>query len=74
MEKKKSHVLRLVGTIPGLPLLVSLIVVILGLVYQCSRAKTEYGAGWAAVPPPSRLTDNRHDCGNSHELYLACNA
>jgi len=34
MENRYSHIPRLVATIPGLTLLVSLIVVIIGLVYQ----------------------------------------
>jgi hypothetical protein len=48
MEKTNRHLLRLVGVIFGLTLLVSLIVVIIGLVYQW-KTPVQYSNGFFAA-------------------------
>ena len=48
MEKKKSHILRLVGTILGLTLLASLIVAIVGVVFQWNTS-AQFSNGFFAA-------------------------
>ena len=48
MEKTNRHLLRLVGVISGLTLLISLIVVILGMVYEW-KTPVQYSNGFFAA-------------------------